>query len=159
MTVMVPTKDDVSESGTIVLRSDWSVSETGGVLINLMMGDTPQASLSWLEERETLIALLSDQYRGVSSSVIRLLRDNPDLTWSLIEAKTALLRAFGPSAVIRLMVVTDVDDDDGQEQLFAYVKAALDREKLSRALERFDEEWFLERSSVLAGRLSFDLEF
>jgi hypothetical protein len=69
------------------------------------------------------------------------------------------LRAFGSSTAVRLTVVTDVDADDGREELFAYVKAALDQDELSRALEHFDEDWFLDRSSVLAGRLSFDLEF
>jgi hypothetical protein len=115
-------------------------------------------SSSWLEEREALISYVSGLYSGVSKPVQTFLRSNSDLAWVLIGARAAISRAFG-AATVRLALVQDIDVPEPRAQLFGYIAPATGLTGAGEALDRFDNDWLLERSDQLAGLLSFDLDY
>src|SRR5262245_21886969 len=80
---------------------------------------TLDSSNSWIEERDALVAHISELFADVRTQEAAYLRANMDLAWTLIGAKSALYRAFGPSIFVRLALVPDVDGEEKRSQLFA----------------------------------------
>ena len=73
----------------------------------------------------------------------------------LLEARGPLASAFGEAAVKKL---TLVEDDEGFVTLFCLVLAPGGLEEARRALNSFDESWWLARSHEAGGKLNFDFE-
>ena len=73
----------------------------------------------------------------------------------LIEARDPLNAAFGETAVRKLRLV---EDDEGYVTLFCLVLVPGELEEARRALNSFDEAWWLARSHEASGKLNFDFE-
>jgi hypothetical protein len=73
----------------------------------------------------------------------------------LIEARDPLNAAFGETAVRKL---TLVEDDEGCVALFCLVLVPGGLEDARRALNSFDETWWLARSGQVGGKLNFDFD-
>jgi len=73
----------------------------------------------------------------------------------LIEARDPLNAAFGETAVRKLRLV---EDDEGYVTLFCLVLVPGELEEARRALNSFDEAWWLARSHEANGKLNFDFE-
>jgi hypothetical protein len=73
----------------------------------------------------------------------------------LLEARGPLTSAFGEAAVKKL---TLVEDDEGFVALFCLVLVPGGLDEARRALDSFDEGWWLGRSHEVAGKLNFDFE-
>jgi len=73
----------------------------------------------------------------------------------LLEARGPLTSAFGEAAVKKLSLV---EDDEGFVTLFCFVLLPGSLEEARRALNLFDEQWWLTRSHEAGGKLNFDFE-
>jgi hypothetical protein len=73
----------------------------------------------------------------------------------LIDAHQALDDAFGSDAIKSLSLVRD---DEGFDTLFCLVRTRAQLETASRALQAFDESWWLARSEETAGKVNFDFD-
>jgi hypothetical protein len=73
----------------------------------------------------------------------------------LLEARAPLTSAFGEAAVKKL---TLVEDDEGFVTLFCLILVPGGLDEARRALDSFDESWWLARSHEAAGKLNFDFE-
>jgi len=85
------------------------------------------------------------------------IRQHPLVAKTLIDAIEQLPKYFGATIHVALELVIDTEEDD--EQLFAYIHAALPVEDALNRLERLDEEWFLSWISQLNGSFNFNLRF
>jgi hypothetical protein len=73
----------------------------------------------------------------------------------LLEARGPLSSAFGEAAVKKL---TLIEDDEGFVALFCLILFPGGLEEARRALNSFDESWWLARSHEASGKLNFDFE-
>jgi hypothetical protein len=73
----------------------------------------------------------------------------------LVEAREPLSAAFGEAAVKKL---TLVEDDEGFVTLFCLILFPGGLEEARRALNSFDESWWLARSGQVGGKLNFDFD-
>lgn len=73
----------------------------------------------------------------------------------LIEARGPLAAAFGESAVKKLALV---EDDEGFITLFCLILIPGSSDEARRALNSFDETWWLARSGQVGGKLNFDFD-
>jgi len=73
----------------------------------------------------------------------------------LLEARGPLTSAFGEAALKKLALV---EDDEGFVTLFCFVQFPGSLEEARRALNLFDEQWWLTRSHAAGGKLNFDFE-
>jgi hypothetical protein len=73
----------------------------------------------------------------------------------LLEARGPLTCAFGGTAVKKL---TLVEDDEGFVTLFCLILVPGGLEEARRALNSFDESWWLDRCGELGGKLNFDFD-
>ena len=73
----------------------------------------------------------------------------------LLEARRPLTSAFGEATVKKL---TLVEDDEGYVTLFCLVLVPGSLHEARRALDSFDESWWLARSHKAGGKLNFDFE-
>ena len=73
----------------------------------------------------------------------------------LLEARAPLTSAFGEAAVKKL---TLVEDDEGFVTLYCLILVPGGLEEARRALNSFDESWWLARCGQLGGKLNFDFE-
>lgn len=74
----------------------------------------------------------------------------------LLEANDPLKTSFGKSAIKALSLL---HDEEGAVTLFCMILVPGNAETARQALDRFDEEWWLERCQRVAGQLNFDIEF
>ncbi len=88
-------------------------------------------------------------------AVTKFLRENP-LRGLLLQAVDALNGPFGPEAMKTLALVCD---DEGFRALLCIVAMSGGVEEAQRALQVFDEEWWLVHYDRAEGRLNFDVEF
>lgn len=87
-------------------------------------------------------------------SVLRFVEEN-HLRGLLLEARQALDRAFGNEAIKTLSLVRD---DEGFDTLFCLIRTRSELEVATRALQEFDERWWLQRSAEAHGNLNFDFD-
>lgn len=73
----------------------------------------------------------------------------------LLEAREPLTSAFGEAAVKKL---TLVEDDEGFVSLFCSVLVPGSSDDARRALDSFDNSWWLAHSHEAGGKLNFDFE-
>jgi hypothetical protein len=73
----------------------------------------------------------------------------------LLEAEEPLTAAFGEATTKKL---TLVEDDDGFVTLFCLILFPGDLDEARRALNSFDESWWLARTHEARGKLNFDFE-
>ncbi len=87
-------------------------------------------------------------------SVLRFIEENRvrDL---LLDARHALDEAFGNDAIKSLSLVRD---DEGFDTLFCLVRTRSELEIATRALQAFDERWWLACSEEAPGKLNFDFD-
>jgi hypothetical protein len=88
-------------------------------------------------------------------SAIRTFIKRNRLLELLLEAQEPLNSAFGEAAVKKL---TLVEDDEGFVTLFCLILVPGALEDAWRALNSFDESWWLARSGRVRGKLNFDLD-
>jgi hypothetical protein len=88
------------------------------------------------------------------SSILEFIKRNR-LLEVLLEARDPLASAFGETAVKKL---TLVEDDEGFVTLFCLVLTPGNLDEAKRALNSFDENWWLARSCAAPGKLNFDFE-
>jgi hypothetical protein len=73
----------------------------------------------------------------------------------LLEARGPLTSAFGEAAV---KMLTLLEDDEGFVTLFCLILVPGGLEEARRALNSFDESWWLTRSGQVGGKLNFDFD-
>ena len=73
----------------------------------------------------------------------------------LLEAQGPLASAFGEATKKKL---TLVEDDEGFVTLFCFIQFPGTLDKARRALNSFDESWWLARTDEARGKLNFDFE-
>jgi hypothetical protein len=73
----------------------------------------------------------------------------------LLEARAPLTSAFGQAAVKKL---TLVEDDEGFVTLFCLILVPGGLDEAGRALNSFDESWWLARCGQFGGKLNFDFD-
>jgi hypothetical protein len=73
----------------------------------------------------------------------------------LLDARQALDNTFGDDAIKSLSLVRD---DEGFDTLFCLVRTRAPLEVATRALQEFDERWWLARSEEAAGKVNFDFD-
>ena len=73
----------------------------------------------------------------------------------LLEARGPLASAFGDAAVKKL---TLVENGEGSVTLFCLILVPGSLEEAGRALNSFDESWWLTRAGQVGGRLNFDFD-
>jgi hypothetical protein len=88
-------------------------------------------------------------------AVDSFVQTNPTVLDILRVSSAQLDKFFGPQASKVLRVV---EDDEGASTLFCFVRFSGHLADAMRALEAFDECWWLERCAPVAGRLNFDFE-
>jgi hypothetical protein len=88
------------------------------------------------------------------SAILAFIRQN-GLLELLLEACGPLTSAFGEAAVKKLALV---EDDEGSVTLFCLIPFPGGLEEARRALNSFDESWWLARSGQLGGKLNFDFD-
>jgi hypothetical protein len=76
----------------------------------------------------------------------------------LMEAYSKIAKYFGPSPEVVLEIVIDQEAEDDRE-LFALVRVDLSLDEALRRLERFDQEWWLDASSLGCCLLNIDVEY
>lgn len=86
--------------------------------------------------------------------VLRFVEENR-LRGLLLEARQALDSAFGDVAIRTLSLVRD---DEGFDTLFCLVRTRSELEVANRALQEFDEQWWLQHSGEAHGNLNFDFD-
>jgi hypothetical protein len=89
------------------------------------------------------------------AAVDAFLQQHRSVTTLLLAAPEALNTALGESSIRVLKLLCD---DDGGKSLFCYIMIASDLPTAMRALQAFDEDWWLARCAQVAGRLNFDVE-
>jgi hypothetical protein len=88
------------------------------------------------------------------SAILAFIKRN-GLLEPLLEAWAPLSSAFGEAAVKKL---TLVEDDEGFVTLFCLILFPAELEEARRALDSFDETWWVTRSHEAGGKLNFDFE-
>lgn len=103
---------------------------------------------------------------GVAFSLLKYLVEDPSaisgfikrnrvIEGLLMEAQGPLNAAFGQESIKKL---TLVEDDEGFVTLFCFIMVPGDLENARRALNSFDQSWWLARSHEAHGKLNFDFE-
>ena len=87
-------------------------------------------------------------------SVLRFIED-ARVRGLLLDARLALDEAFGKEAIKCLSLVRD---DEGFDTLFCLVRTRAQLEMATRALQAFDERWWLARSAEAVGKVNFDFD-
>jgi hypothetical protein len=98
---------------------------------------------------------LEQAYVLEDRSAIRTFIERNRLLEPLLEARGPLTSAFGEAAVKKL---TLVEDDEGFVTLFCLILVPGSLEEARRALNSFDESWWLARSGQVGGKLNFDFD-
>jgi hypothetical protein len=88
------------------------------------------------------------------SAILAFIKQN-GLLEPLLEARGPLTSAFGEAAVKKLSLV---EDDEGFVTLFCFVLFPGSLQEAKRALNLFDDQWWLTRSREAGGKLNFDFE-
>jgi len=91
-------------------------------------------------------------FESKDEEIHRFLEGNPQLLNYVIESKK-VLNAIFDNAVLNLRL--SVDPDEGTQTLFIVIN--YNETDSSQKLERFDEEWFLDKLPACAGKLNFQL--
>lgn len=86
------------------------------------------------------------------------LRIYPHLVQVLVEATEVIPRYFGEDAPLALEVFSDPEGTPEDKDLFAYIGVPIDRNDAFDRLDRFDDEWWFERSPNSPGVLVFDTQ-
>lgn len=88
------------------------------------------------------------------ASVLRFIEETR-VRGLLLDARQALDDAFGEDAIKSLSIVRD---DEGFDTLFCLVRTREPLEMATRALQAFDEGWWLARSTEAGGKVNFDFD-
>jgi hypothetical protein len=88
------------------------------------------------------------------TSVATFLQEHPNLPQLLVQAAPKLKRCCGNAALTLRAPV----DEDGSQTLYAVVLWPGDAAEVRRALDKFDDSWWIANSGDLATSLSFTYE-
>ena len=88
-------------------------------------------------------------------ALIRLLEAEPDLYFLLIEAVEPLRQAFGEKALLYMRIQSG--DEDSLLKVAVWLSANFSNDP-ERAIQAFDEEWWLHNCHRSSGGLVFDYE-
>ncbi|HEX5484250.1 MAG TPA: hypothetical protein VFZ08_16655 [Terriglobia bacterium] len=118
----------------------------------------PQVSWNTPEQenyRDSALSGLDEVYVIDNRSAVAAFIKRNRLLGLLIEAWEPLSAAFGETTVNKL---TLVEDDEGFTTLFCLVLFPGGLDEAKRALDLFDESWWLAHAHEGAGRVNFDFE-
>jgi hypothetical protein len=105
--------------------------------------------------RPSVLTLLEDTYVIENRREVSQFVEENQLGGLLKQARDPINKAFGEKAVKTLTVV---EDDEGFRTLFCLVMIPGDMQEARNALKAFDEEWWLQYSPKVSGKLNFDFE-
>ncbi len=105
--------------------------------------------------RPSVLALLEGTYVIENRREVAQFVEENQLGGLLKQARDPINKAFGRKAVKTLTVV---EDDEGFRTLFCLVMIPGDMQEARNALKAFDEEWWLQHSPKVGGKLNFDFE-
>ncbi len=105
--------------------------------------------------RPSVLALLEGTYVIENRREVAQFVEDNQLGGLLKQARDPINKAFGRKAVKTLTVV---EDDEGFRTLFCLVMIPGDMQEARNALKAFDEEWWLQHSPKVGGKLNFDFE-
>ncbi len=105
--------------------------------------------------RPSVLALLEGTYVIENRREVAQFVEDNQLGGLLKQAHDPINKAFGRKAVKTLTVV---EDDEGFRTLFCLVMIPGDMQEARNALKAFDEEWWLQHSPKVGGKLNFDFE-
>lgn len=124
--------------------------------LGLMLGSLKDELAPFAADDENLITRVKRSYVLVDeSSVTDYLRSHRNLPPVLLEAVPAIERCFGSEAVTQLRVSVDSLGDQFLYAVVIWPGAAIE---VRAALERFDNEWWLDHSELTSGYLTFTYE-
>ena len=83
---------------------------------------------------------------------------NPFLTGLVIQAYQQVQAQFGACTQVVLQLVTDPDSPASQE-LFGLIRTSLPVREATERLAAFDQEWWIEASTMANLKLNFAIEF
>ncbi|HKG24195.1 MAG TPA: hypothetical protein VKB09_01030 [Thermomicrobiales bacterium] len=92
-----------------------------------------------------------------SLAIGSFLGEHPFLVPLLVEVHQTVPRYFPDRTRVRLQLLTDRDNGDHVD-LFAIIETALSEDQALRALDSFDEEWWLGTAVRGNGWLTIDVE-
>jgi len=117
----------------------------------------PDKTKSALKEPlgSSALATLEQAYVLEDRSAIPAFIERNRLLELLLEAREPLASAFGEATVKKLILV---EDDEGFVTLFCSVLVPGSSDEARRALDLFDESWWLAHSHQAGGKLNFDFE-
>jgi hypothetical protein len=111
------------------------------------------------QEQENKIQSLFHIYQlRDDRSVNDFIRENPFLIELLFESNQKIKEHFGSDVQVILELLVDPEAGDYRE-LFALVLTELKPEEALERLEKLDNEWWLEASSLAKGLLNIDVEY
>lgn len=127
-----------------------SLSEHAAELLS-----TPSRESCLGMRRESTLRALEQAYVVEDRSTVPPFIERNHLLGVLLAARDPLALTFGEATVRKL---TLVEDDEAFVTLFCLVMVPGDLEEARRALNSFDETWWLTRSHEAHGKLNFDFE-
>jgi hypothetical protein len=98
--------------------------------------------------------LESFRFSDLSEIMLYLIRE-PELIALLNQSLVAARSAFGET--VRLSLELSQTPDVPSGELYCMIQTALTAEQAMRALRAFDEQWWIDRVPLAAGKLNFDI--
>jgi len=108
-----------------------------------------------VQSRNGTVSSLEDAFIIEDRANVSRFIDQNHLAGLLRQAAQPLDATFGENAIKTLRLVRD---DEGAETLFCFVITHVGLEAAMCSLRRFDEEWWIARCGLTAGRMNFDFE-
>ena len=115
----------------------------------------PEKTQSEITRQDSVLEALEQAYVIEDRSAIPAFIKRNRLLELLLAAREPLTSAFGEATVKKL---TLVEDDEGFVTLFCSVLVPGSSDEARRALDSFDESWWLARSGQAGGKLNFDFD-
>jgi hypothetical protein len=91
------------------------------------------------------------------NEVLKYLKANSDLVRLLTQSFLVITKEFGSGDHPVLEIVTD--PNSSTPELICRIETALPFDTAISALERFDDNWWLDYAATARGRLNFDISF
>jgi hypothetical protein len=115
----------------------------------------PEKTQSEITRQDSTLEALEQAYVLEDRSAIHAFIKRNRLLELLLVAQEPLTSAFGEATVKKL---TLVEDGEGFVTLFCFVLVPGGLDEARRALNSFDESWWLAHSHEAGGKLNFDFE-
>lgn len=91
-------------------------------------------------------------------NVQRFLTSHPQVRSALIDGAPRVRSCFGPGTDVTLRVEHRVEDD-GEEQMIAFIRTPFGVDESIERLDQFDADWWLDEAPKVTGLLTFALSY